>query len=168
MTPRHGPARRPPVRRVDAVVAAALAGIAYASLARYGWIDCSAFGTTLLRESNRVSGSDLLGNVFAYLLLGVALGFAWLGRRPGGRAGLAAALAAGGLATLAGAALSLSMEAAPGTAGARHAASHAVASSRPAWPCAKPPTRPPGSACRRSSSSASAAGWPRLNTASKS
>ncbi len=112
MTPRHGPARRPPVRRADAVVAAALAGIAYASLARYGWIDCSAFGTTLLRESNRVSGSDLLRNVFAYLLLGVALGFAWLGRRPGGRAGLAAALAAGGLATLAGAALSLSMEAA--------------------------------------------------------
>lgn len=105
-------ARRPRLRPADAVVAVAVAGIGYASLARYGWIDCSAFGATLLRESSRVSGSDLLGNVFAYLLLGAALGFAWLGRWPGRRPALGPALVAGAVATLAGALLSLSMEAA--------------------------------------------------------
>jgi VanZ family protein len=110
-------------RAVDAVVVAVVAGIAYASLARPGGFDCQGFGARLLREwRGGISGSDLLGNVFAYLLLGAALGFAWLARRPGGRASGPAALAAGAIATLAGAALSLSMESVQTCLPARHSA----------------------------------------------
>lgn len=96
--------------RVDAIAVALLLGILYASLSRYGWVDCRRFRANWLSEWNGLSGSDFLGNVFAYMLLGAALGFSWLARRPGGRAGASAALAAGAVATLAGAALSLSME----------------------------------------------------------
>jgi VanZ family protein len=108
-------------RAVDAVVVAVVAGIAYASLARPGGFDCRGAGARLLHEwGGGLSGSDLLGNVFAYLLLGAALGFAWLARRPGGRASGAAALAAGAIATLAGATLSLSMEGIQACLPARH------------------------------------------------
>ncbi len=109
------------LRPIDAVVLAVVAGIVYASLARYGGLDCRGFGGRLLREwGGGLSGSDLFGNVFAYLLLGAALGFAWLARRPGGWASVGAALAAGAVATLAGASLSLSMEAAQACLNDRH------------------------------------------------
>lgn len=99
-------------RPADAPVLAVLLGIAYASIARYGSIDCGGFRSRVLRESLALQGPDLLGNVFAYALLGAALCFAWSTRRAGARAATGAALAAGAAATLAGAALSLSMEAA--------------------------------------------------------
>jgi VanZ family protein len=106
---------------IDALVLAVVAGIVYASLVRHGGLDCRGFGANLLREwRGSLSGKDLFANVFAYLLLGAAIGFAWLARRPGGRTSLGAALAAGAVATLAGAALSLSMEAAQACLRDRH------------------------------------------------
>jgi len=96
----------------DLGVLAVVLGILYASLARPGQIDCSQALATLLRESMALSGSDLIGNVFAYLLLGAAAALAWQQRRhvgrptPGGHA-VAAAVAIG-LSAL----LSFSMEAA--------------------------------------------------------
>jgi VanZ family protein len=69
-------------RWLDGIVVVLLAGIGYASLARRGQIDCTGWTASWLRESLEISGGDALGNVFAYLLLGAALGFAWRLRRP--------------------------------------------------------------------------------------
>jgi hypothetical protein len=107
--------RRAGWHAVDAAVVAVMVGIVYASLARRGWVDCSRWAASLLRESSGIgpgSGADLLGNVFAYWLLGAAVGLAWAARRPGGAARLGTALVAGAAVTLAGMMLSLSMEAA--------------------------------------------------------
>ena len=107
--------RRAGWHAVDAAVVAVLAGIVYASLARRGWVDCSRWAVSLLRESPGIgpgSGADLLGNVFAYWLLGGAVGLAWAARRPGGTSRLGAALVAGAWVTVGGTMLSLSMEAA--------------------------------------------------------
>ena len=96
----------------DLGVLAVVLGILYASLARPGRIDCSQALATLLRESMALSGSDLIGNVFAYLLLGASAALAWQqrrhGRRPTPGDHAAAAAVAIGLAAL----LSFSMEAA--------------------------------------------------------
>jgi VanZ family protein len=94
----------------DAVAAIVAAGIVYASLARRGWVDCSRFAETVLRESLAVIGGDLLGNVFAYLLLGLALGVCWLRRFPSPPLPPRSALAGAALVVGAGALLSLSME----------------------------------------------------------
>jgi VanZ family protein len=72
---------RPVIHWMDGAVLMLVFGILYASLARYGRIDCSRAAESLLRESLSVSGSDALGNVFAYLLLGAALAFAYAQRR---------------------------------------------------------------------------------------
>jgi len=93
----------------DAVVIAVLAGILYASLSRSGTVDCSRLATLWLRESLGAAGSDVIGNVFAYLLLGGAIGIAWLQRqRP--RRRWAGQLRAGAATVLACIALSVSME----------------------------------------------------------
>ena len=68
--------RRPIIHWMDGAVLMLIFGILYASLARYGRIDCSNAPESMLRESLSISGSDALGNVFAYLLLGAALAFA--------------------------------------------------------------------------------------------
>ncbi len=73
--------RRPVIHWMDGAVLMVVFGILYASLSRYGRIDCSNAPESLLRESLAVSGSDALGNVFAYLLLGAALAFAHAQRR---------------------------------------------------------------------------------------
>jgi len=73
--------RRPVIHWMDGAVLMLVFGILYASLARYGRIDCSRAAESLLRESLSISGSDALGNVFAYLLLGAALAFAYAQRR---------------------------------------------------------------------------------------
>jgi VanZ family protein len=73
--------RRPLIHWMDGAVLMLVFGILYASLARYGRIDCSNAPASLLRESLAVSGSDALANVFAYLLLGAALAFAHAQRR---------------------------------------------------------------------------------------
>jgi len=73
--------RRPVIHWMDGAVLMLIFGILYASLARYGRIDCSNAPASLLRESLSISGSDALGNVFAYLLLGAALAFAHAQRR---------------------------------------------------------------------------------------
>jgi VanZ family protein len=113
--------RRPVIHWMDGTVLILVFGILYASLARYGRIDCSNAPASLLRESLAISGSDALGNVFAYLLLGAALAFARAQRRKhakddarrarrpvgAGREFAAAALGIGGCMLL-----SLSMEAA--------------------------------------------------------
>jgi VanZ family protein len=108
-----GQASPPGNRRItDLAVLAVVFSIIYASLSRPGRIDCSQALATVLRESMALSGSDLIGNVFAYLLLGAAAALAWQQRRhvgrptPGGHA-VAAAVAIG-LSAL----LSFSMEAA--------------------------------------------------------
>jgi len=67
---------------LDGIVALVLLGILYASLVRRGEMDCTGFAATLLRQSRLSWGSDVIGNVFAYLLLGGALAFAWAYRRP--------------------------------------------------------------------------------------
>jgi VanZ family protein len=103
--------------RIDLAIVVIAAGIVYASLARPGRIDCSQALSGLLRESVRVSGSDLIGNVFAYLLLGGALGLAW-GKRSGS-ARLSAQLRAGVNAVALCALLSFSMEAAQACMGGR-------------------------------------------------
>lgn len=94
----------------DAVAAIVAAGIVYASLARRGWVDCTGFPHTVLRESYVVVGGDLLGNVFAYLLLGLALGVAWLRRWPSPPLPARTALVGAALVCAAGTLLSLSME----------------------------------------------------------
>jgi VanZ family protein len=68
--------RRPIIHWMDGAVLMLIFGILYASLARYGNINCSNAPESMLRESLSISGSDALGNVFAYLLLGAALAFA--------------------------------------------------------------------------------------------
>ena len=73
--------RRPVLHWMDGAVLMLVFGILYASLARYGRIDCSNAPASMLRESLSISGSDALGNVFAYLLLGAALAFAHAQRR---------------------------------------------------------------------------------------
>lgn len=100
--------------RIDLAIVVIAAGIVYASLARPGRIDCSRALSGLLRESVHLSGSDLIGNVFAYLLLGGALGLAWGKRSGSARPGapLGAQLRAGLSAVALCALLSLSMEAA--------------------------------------------------------
>ena len=103
--------RRGP-RAADAPVVAVVLGVLYASLARRGEIDCAQALDTMFRESRGVSGSDLLGNVFAYVLLGAALAFAWAARTGAARARGARAFVAGIAATAACTALSVSMEAA--------------------------------------------------------
>jgi VanZ family protein len=95
--------------RADAAVLALLAGILYASLARPGTIDCSRLASAWLRESLGVSGSDVIGNVFAYLLLGGALGLAWL-QRQGRRIRWTSRLSAGVMAVAGCVVLSVSME----------------------------------------------------------
>ena len=102
----------PPMSRralhwLDGIVVVLLAGIVYASLARRGVLDCADLAGGWLSESLEISGGDALGNVFAYLLLGAALGFAWAQRHPREAATpLSASLAAVGGCML----LSLSME----------------------------------------------------------
>lgn len=96
--------------RIDLAVVAIVAGIVYASLARPGRIDCSRALSSLLRESVHLSGSDLIGNVFAYLLLGGALALAWRAREGVVRA--APAVHAGLTAVILCMLLSCSMEAA--------------------------------------------------------
>lgn len=96
--------------RIDLAVVAIVAGIVYASLARPGRIDCSQALNSLLRESVHLSGSDLIGNVFAYLLLGGALALAW--RKREGVVHAAPALRAGLTAVILCILLSCSMEAA--------------------------------------------------------
>jgi VanZ family protein len=95
---------------IDLAIVAIAAGIVYASLARPGRIDCAQAISRLLSESVHVSGSDLIGNVFAYLLLGGALGLAWRKRSASAPAGarLRAGLSAVALCAL----LSFLMEAA--------------------------------------------------------
>ena len=73
--------RRPVIHWMDGAVLMLVFGILYASIARYGRINCSNAPASLLRESLAISGSDALGNVFAYLLLGAALAFARAQRR---------------------------------------------------------------------------------------
>ena len=73
--------RRPVIHWMDGAVLMLVFGILYASLARYGRINCSNAPASLLRESQAISGSDALGNVFAYLLLGAAMAFARAQRR---------------------------------------------------------------------------------------
>jgi VanZ family protein len=73
--------RRPVIHWMDGAVLMLVFGILYASLARYGRINCSNAPASLLRESQAISGSDALGNVFAYLLLGAAMAFAHAQRR---------------------------------------------------------------------------------------
>jgi VanZ family protein len=98
----------------DGIVLALLVGILYASLARYGAVDCSRIAESFLTEGRSLSRADFAGNVFAYLLLGAALAFSWQVRQPvrSGRAGPArtpwgaSVLAVGGCILL-----SLSMEA---------------------------------------------------------
>ena len=78
--------RRPAASRwhwFDGIVAMLVLGIAYASLARRGQMDCTGFVENFLREGSFMSGSDALGNVFAYLLLGAALAVSWQVRSPG-------------------------------------------------------------------------------------
>ncbi len=110
MSRRRRPAARGPAAGrwhwFDGIVLVLVAGIVYASLARRGAIDCSHAMQSFLREGMHLSGSDALGNVFAYLLLGAAMAVAWRLRRP--HPGWTAAL----LAILACALLSASMEAA--------------------------------------------------------
>jgi VanZ family protein len=106
-------------RGVDTIVVAVVFGILYASLGRYGWFDCRNAVSSAFREGNGVSGSDLLGNVFAYLLLGAALGASWAARRPSGSAAPARALVAGLAAVAACAMLSVSMELVQACLGAR-------------------------------------------------
>jgi VanZ family protein len=92
-------------------VGALVAGIVYTSVARRGTIDCGRFADALLRRGALSDGADLLGNVFAYLLLGAALAFAWSHRHPANRTRPAGVpWRAGLLAIGAGALLSLSME----------------------------------------------------------
>jgi VanZ family protein len=74
-------ARRPVIHWMDGAVLMLVFGILYASLARYGRINCSNAPASLLRESLAISGSDALGNVIAYLMLGAALAFAQAQRR---------------------------------------------------------------------------------------
>lgn len=74
-------ARRPVIHWMDGAVLMLVFGILYASLARYGRINCSNAPASLLRESLAISGSDALGNVVAYLMLGAALAFAHAQRR---------------------------------------------------------------------------------------
>jgi VanZ family protein len=94
----------------DALAAIVVAGIGYASLARYGAIDCTDFRSHWLRESVSALGGDLLGNVFAYLVLGLVLGLCWLRRRPSPPLPARTALVGGALVVAAGTLLSLSME----------------------------------------------------------
>jgi len=99
------------LRWPDALVGALIAGIVYTSTARRGTIDCGRFTDVLLRRSPLSDIDDMLGNVFAYLLLGAALAFAWSNRQPAGRARAAGVpWRASLLAIGAGALLSLSME----------------------------------------------------------
>jgi VanZ family protein len=94
---------------VDAVVVALLAAIVYASLSHGGGFVCDAKRTGgFLREAPRLSGSDFLGNLVAYLLLAAAMAIARSHRRPGSAASSARAFAA---AVLACSILSLGMEA---------------------------------------------------------
>lgn len=110
MSRRRGRSARGPVAGrwhwFDGIVLVLAAGIAYASLAHRGSMDCSLALQRFLREGAVLSGSDALGNLFAYLLLGAALGVAWRLRRPD--PGWTAALLAIGFCAL----LSASMEAA--------------------------------------------------------
>ena len=95
----------------DALVGALVAGIVYTSIARRGTIDCGRFAAAWLHRSPISDGADMLGNVFAYLLLGAAIAFAWSHRQPSGRLrSRSVPWAAGLLAVGAGALLSLSME----------------------------------------------------------
>jgi len=104
----------------DALVAALVVGIVYTSVARRGTIGCGRFADALLRLGPVSDGADLIGNVFAYLLLGAALAFAWSHRQPaGGARPRTAPWRAGLLAIGAGALLSLSMEAAQACFSAR-------------------------------------------------
>jgi VanZ family protein len=66
----------------DGIVLALFAGVLYASLARYGEVDCARFEASFLQESVHLSRSDFVGNLFAYLLLGAALAFSWQVRQP--------------------------------------------------------------------------------------
>jgi VanZ family protein len=97
---------------LDAVVGVLVLGIVYASLARRGAVECAGFAAALLREARYLSGSDALGNVFAYLLLGAALAFAWSARVTPAAARGPTPWGASLAAVLACAALSFSMEAA--------------------------------------------------------
>jgi VanZ family protein len=119
-------ARRGP-RPIDAAVAVVVAGIGYASLVRGGAIDCAGFGRAFLAESRGITGSDLVGNVFAYVLLGLALAFAWAQRAARGASGGAHAALAGLGAVAAAGLLSLSMEAAQACLPSRVSSAHDVA-----------------------------------------
>lgn len=94
----------------DVLAAIVVAGIGYASLARFGWIDCSDFRSKWLRESMSALGADLLGNVFAYGILGLVLGLCWLRRLPSPPLPARTALAGAALVVAAGTLLSVSME----------------------------------------------------------
>jgi len=94
---------------VDAVVVALLAAIVYASVSHGGGFVCDAKRTGgFLREAPRLSGSDFLGNLVAYLLLAAAMAIARSHRRPGSAASSARAFVT---AVLACSILSLGMEA---------------------------------------------------------
>lgn len=95
---------------LDGIVVVILLGIVYASLVRRGEMDCTGFAGALLRQSRLSWGSDVIGNVFAYLLLGAALAFAWAHRRPRAAAGPGPGLRLGMAVIAACALLSLSME----------------------------------------------------------
>jgi VanZ family protein len=117
---RSGQASPPGSRRVtDLAVVAVVFSIIYASLSRPGRIDCSQALATVLRESMAVSGSDLIGNVFAYLLLGAAAARAWQQRRHPQHGGLKNHAIAAALAIGLSALLSFSMEAAQSCLGGR-------------------------------------------------
>jgi VanZ family protein len=104
-------AAAPRVHWFDGIVLVLVLGILYASLARYGELDCGRALQNFLREGNHLSGSDALANVFAYLLLGAALGVAWQLRQPRRSAAAGPPWGATLLAVSACALLSLSMEA---------------------------------------------------------
>lgn len=69
------------LRPIDLTAAVVLLGILYASLVRGIRMDCSRFASTVLRESQLVSGTDVFGNLLAYALLAACLALSWQQRR---------------------------------------------------------------------------------------
>lgn len=117
---RRAPARSGGLHWPDALVGALIVGIVYTSVARRGTTDCRGFADALLRIAPVSDGADMLGNVFAYLLLGAALAFSWTARhRPERTHTGAVPWGPGLLAIGAGMLLSLSMETAQACFSAR-------------------------------------------------